>query len=108
MAVGNSKKMLDINVQYVLDFCHTWCKENNMSLGTLGEKLGHSKCYIQSSFRNKKLPPAELSLLCIITNMDYDKATFIEPDEEVKMDLTVDEKLDYIIEMLENLNRDHE
>ena len=103
MAVGNSKKMIDINVGYVLNHCHRWCQENNINIGKLGEQLGHSTCYIQSSCRNKKLPPAELNLLCMLTGMDYEKATTLHEEAEPKADLTVDEKLDYIITMLENL-----
>lgn len=104
MAAGNCKTMIDINPDYVLGHCHDWCKENNVSIGELGEKLGHSQCYIQSSCRNKKLPPAELNLLGILTNMDIEKAKNLTAAVK-KAVLTSDEKLDYIIEMLESMTQ---
>jgi len=70
----NTKKMLDINTDYVLNFCHQYCKDNNSTMSDIGEMLGHSACYIQSSCKNGKMPPAELELLSFKLGMDTQKA----------------------------------
>lgn len=105
MAIGNKKKMIDINTVYVLEHCKQYCDRNGITMSGLGEKIGHSGCYIQSSCRNGKLPPAELNLLSMITNMDIEKASRIEDEEaeDTPAEKTVSEKLDYIIELLEEL-----
>lgn len=105
MATGNTKKMLDINPDYVLEYCHQYCKASNTNMGELGETLGHSVCYIQSSCRNGKMPPAELELLSFKTGLDMQKALSVDsPDtSKHKEEMTVDEKLDYIMGMCESI-----
>lgn len=107
MAVGNKKNMVEINSDYVLNHCHNWCASHKKTMAVLGTELGHSECYIQSSCRAGRMPKTELMLLCFMTGLDKDRATDINKNEP-KADMSIDEKLDYIIEMLEDLKSDKE
>ena len=98
MASGNIRKMHDINGDYVLDVCHQYCSDNNVSMKELGELLGHSANYIQASCRNGKFPPAELQLLCFKIGMDISKAiNKQDEDSNQQSEMTIDEKLDRIL-----------
>lgn len=103
MATGNVRKMIDINADYILGFCHKYCEKNNVTMGELGEMLGHSVSYVQVCCRQNKMPQAELELLSLKTSLDMQKA--ITPAKELKHkeEMTIDEKLDYIMEMCESI-----
>ena len=105
MATGNVRKMICIDPDYIMGFCHKYCKKNNVKMGDLGEMLGHSICYIQTSCRQGKMPQAELELLSFKTGLDIQKATSINnaDNSKHKEDMTTDEKLDYIMEMCESI-----
>ena len=98
MASGNIRKMYDIKGDYVLDICHQYCSDNNVSMKELAELLGHSGSYIQASCRNGKFPPAELQLLCFKTGMDIAKAISKQGEaSNQQSEISIDEKLDRIL-----------
>ena len=105
MAVGNKQKMLEINGNYVLEKCHAWCKGNKRTMASLSDELGHSVSYIQASCKAGKMPVAELKVLCDIINIKVDDCILTNHAEELTA-MTIDEKLDYLIEMIEDLKKD--
>ena len=102
MAVGNKRNMITINSNKVLNYVHEYCEKNNTNIGALGEALGHSTGYVYASCRNGKFPLAELKLLCMQTGLSMKEATSTD-DEAKAIALTTEEKLDYIVDMLESL-----
>ena len=102
--MGNVKRMVKINGEYMHGYLKTWCKRNGMTMSNLGDAIGHSSCYIQSSIRNGGFPPAELELLVQLTGIEKEKVIYSEAPKEEKT-MNTEEKLDYIIRLLEGISK---
>lgn len=101
MGFGNRQKMIEVNGNRILNECRLYCEDNKMTMTALSDELGHSVSYIQATCKAGKFPVAELKLLCHIIGIDMSDCLLNSNENDVEM--TIDEKLDYIIEMLEEL-----
>ena len=103
--MGNKKRMVKVNGEYISGYLREWCKLHSRTMTSLSEDIGHAPSYIQLACKTGTIPPAELELLVRFTGMEREKALYREEAEEPEETKSIEEKLDYIITLLEKLTQ---
>lgn len=71
-------KMVPVNATYIREYL----AEKGLKQAKLGEELGYGKSYMQTALARGVLPMAQIKALCVVTGMDYKKATTVEKHAE--------------------------